>query len=235
MPRLSRAHPVGDAGGAPPRAADLLGTALALELEAVRRYTQLAEAMDRRGAADTAATFRSLVEEERGHAGAIRAWAAHLGVDGPDATGQAGRLPPDIAQAWESLLGRARITPYEALAVAVRNEEQAFAFYTYVAAHAEAPAVRAMAERLAAEELGHAALLRRARRTAYHREGRTPSPPPGRGLTLAGLAARQAAFTDDDALADWLDAVARTAEDEAVMLAAQEALARVVERLAART
>jgi len=52
----------------------------------------------------------------------------------------------------------------------VLNEERGFAFYSYLAASAGDVAVREAAERLAAEELNHAAVLRRERRRAYRRE-----------------------------------------------------------------
>ena len=56
--------------------------------------------------------------------------------------------------------------------MAVRNEERAFAFWSYVAAHAEAPEIRQAAETMAHEELGHVATLRRERRRAFHAERR---------------------------------------------------------------
>lgn len=64
----------------------------------------------------------------------------------------------------------ALLTSYRALAIAVRNKERAFAFYTYVAAEAGSPGLRALAEDLARDELEHAAILRRERRRAFRRE-----------------------------------------------------------------
>jgi rubrerythrin len=60
------------------------------------------------------------------------------------------------------------LTPYRALASAVRHEERTFAFWTYVAAHAPEPEVKEAAERMALEELNRVALLRRERREAFH-------------------------------------------------------------------
>jgi rubrerythrin len=54
--------------------------------------------------------------------------------------------------------------------MAVRNEERAFAFWSYVAAFAKDPEIKKAAEAMASEELGHVAALRRERRRAYHRE-----------------------------------------------------------------
>src|SRR5690606_11003540 len=77
-------------------------------------------------------------------------------------------------------------------AVAVCNEQRAFALYSYLAAHATDDRVRTEAEKLAAEELQHAATVRRWRRLAWHRERRegaaeaaAPAPAPVRDV--AGL------------------------------------------------
>jgi hypothetical protein len=60
------------------------------------------------------------------------------------------------------------MSAYRSLSMAVRNEERAFAFWTYVVAHAEHADVRRAAEAMAGEELGHVASLRRERRRAFH-------------------------------------------------------------------
>ena len=80
-----------------------------------------------------------------------------------------------LSVAWESLPNfdddearGATLSAYQALAFAVRNEERAFVFYTYVAAETKSPAVRALAEDLARDELEHASILRRHRRLAFH-------------------------------------------------------------------
>ena len=64
------------------------------------------------------------------------------------------------------------LTPYRALAIAVRNEERAFAFFTYLAAHADNDDVRRLAEESAKDELDHAALLRRERRKTWRSQDR---------------------------------------------------------------
>jgi rubrerythrin len=56
--------------------------------------------------------------------------------------------------------------------MAVRNEERAFAFWSYVAAHAEQREIKRAAETMARQELEHAAKLRKERRRAYHKEKR---------------------------------------------------------------
>lgn len=147
----------------------LLGIAMALEAEAVRRYAQLATLMDRRGESDTAATFRRLMTEEETHTTAVGHWASQLGRAVPVGGSFLWLLPPEIAASWEDLVERTRLTPYQALSLAVVNEQRAFVFYSHIAAGTGDEAVRLHAEALAREELGHAALLRRERRKAFHR------------------------------------------------------------------
>ncbi len=192
--------------------ADLLGIALALEQEAVRRYNQLAALMDLRGEADTAATFRALAAEERGHVTAVDDWAHGLGLPSPDAPAFLWRLPPEIAASWDELTERTRLTPYQALSLAVVNEQRAFAFYSYIAAQAEEEPVRTHAETLAREELRHAALLRRERRRAFRRERSREDRKPTRADTPAELARiatalLSAAASEHAALAARLDAL----------------------------
>ena len=150
----------------------LVGVANAIETESVHRYGSLADTMQRRGDVATAEAFRAMRDEERAHVGAVERWASTLAEPVPDAAGFLWRLPPDMADAWGGVVGSARLSPYRAFAIAVVNEQRAFALYSYLAAHAPDPAVAAQAERLALEELRHASLLRRWRRKAWHRERR---------------------------------------------------------------
>jgi rubrerythrin len=156
---------------------ELMSLAAAMEREAVRRYAQLAAEMVRRGDHGLAATFHAMEEEERDHLDGIERWSRALTGMPPHEEAQPWELPPEIARSWDEAAGSARLTPYRALSIAVLNEERGFAFYTYLAANAEDEAVRETATRLAAEELSHAALLRRERRRAWRRErGAEPVP-----------------------------------------------------------
>jgi hypothetical protein len=77
---------------------------------------------------------------------------------------------PDIFDISPEEIARTRLmTPYRAFAMAVRREERAFAFWTYIAATADGE-VKEAAERVALEELEHISLLRRERRSAFHGE-----------------------------------------------------------------
>jgi rubrerythrin len=149
---------------------DLVGIANAIEQEAVRRYGQLAELMERRGESETAEAFRTMQQEELAHVASVAEWAHGLKQAVPPAEEFEWQLPPEIAASWEEITGSALLTPYRALSIAVRNEERAFSLYIYVSAHTEDAKVASEADKLAAEELEHAALLRRWRRAAYHRQ-----------------------------------------------------------------
>lgn len=148
----------------------LVGIANAIEHEALRRYAQLAETMEQRGEFETAAAFRTMLEQERAHVEAVARWAAELGQPVPAPEDFEWSLPPDLSASWNDIAGSALLTPYRAFAIAVVNEQRAFSFYAYLAAHANDSRVAAEAEKLASEELQHAALLRRWRRAAWHRE-----------------------------------------------------------------
>ncbi len=150
----------------------LVGIACAIERESMQRYSTLATTMDRRGEAATAAAFRVMLDEERAHLDSVEQWAARLGEPIPAAGKVAWKLPADLSKSWDEIAGSALLTPYRAFAIAVDNEQRAFALYSYLAARAADASVRHEAERLAIEELRHAALMRRWRRQAWHRERR---------------------------------------------------------------
>ena len=149
---------------------ELFGLAAAMESEAVRLYAMLEGEMSRQGAEDVAAVFRRLVTMEQSHVGAVatigRTLLGHAVPPFPagDASVWHRVMLPTADEAVSTVL-----TPYRALSIAVRAEERAFAFYSYLAAGTADQALRHHAEALAAEELQHAALLRMERRKAYHR------------------------------------------------------------------
>lgn len=182
----------------------LVGVASAIEREAVARYAALAETMERRGETEVAEAFRRMLDEERKHVDAVEQWAHSLGQEIPDPVQFSWRLPPELFRSWDEVARSARLTPYRAFAIAVDNEQRAFALYSYLAADAQDPQIAAHAERLALEELRHAVVMRRWRREAWHRERRAmrqeaaggapadrPTPAPsGESLTSAGISAQ---------------------------------------------
>jgi rubrerythrin len=211
---------------------ELMVLAEAQEREAAARYEQLAVEMDRMGSRDTGSLFRRLAEMERGHAEAVADWGRETTGEIPPAARW--DLPPDMAESGAVDLTQASplLTPYRALEMAVRNEERAFSFLTYIAANAGDRAVRERAEALAMEELRHVTMLRSERRRAYHAERRDNA-----GLRRSEM---EAAMVSDAALlavaAHMLDRAAAIHDAIAGRLRREGATdaARVVAEIAAR-
>jgi rubrerythrin len=147
---------------------ELFAMSHALEKEAASRYRHLAARMLLRQEQKLAALFEFLASIEEKH-------AAHVAARALEAVGKPvdpARISWEMPENFDEEEGSSRVlTPYRALAIAVRNEERAFAFYSYVAAEAREESVREFAEELAKDELEHAFLLRRERRKAYREKG----------------------------------------------------------------
>jgi rubrerythrin len=139
-----------------------------MEREAIDGYIALGRRMAEMSRPDLAEVFDILVLEETGHLSKVSEWREASGrlkltveVDAPDDLFDdegAGIVAPEL------------LTAYRAFSMAVRNEERAFMFWTYVSAHAQSDEIKNAAERMAREELGHVAKLRRERRKAFHLE-----------------------------------------------------------------
>ncbi len=144
---------------------ELLALARAMEKEAIDGYLALAERMRAEGRPDLAEVFDRLTAEERGHLGNVDRWVEARHETVPPAAS----LPePLFDDEGAALVAPELLNSYRAFSMAVRNEERAFVFWTYVAAHAPSDEIREAAERMAMEELGHVATLRRERRRAFH-------------------------------------------------------------------
>lgn len=146
----------------------LLAIARAMEREAIEGYQALSRRMSAMGRPDLTAVFNALVLEETGHLSKVDEWRHASGREEIDIAATA---PHDLFQDE----GAATVAPelmsaYRAFSTAVRNEERAFAFWTYVSAHAQSDAIKDAAERMAREELGHVSTLRKERRKAFHAE-----------------------------------------------------------------
>ncbi len=202
--------------------ARLLDIAAEMGIEAARRYRWLAAWWRAQGERDLAAVFTELAETETRHAADPRPSVSDAPVTIDDSV-------------WRSAL----LTPYRALSLAVREKERAFAFYVEISAHAETPAVRALAEDLARMELDHAAILRRRRRAAFHRERAYPTPPlPADPAALENQSAIwEAQVAAASGHAERLRALSRNAERymEVAEQAKHEALLEAAQRLAAQT
>jgi rubrerythrin len=152
---------------------ELMAIAKAMENEAAQRYRQLVKRMHNIGNKACEEVFAHLAHEEEKHA--VRVTELSQAVIGapPSAADIRWELPQDLEdEAMSDLAASKLVTPYRALSIAVRNEERAFAFWSYVSAYSPNEVVREYAEKMAREELRHASILREERRRAYHaREG----------------------------------------------------------------
>jgi rubrerythrin len=145
---------------------ELLAVAHAMEQEAARRYRALCADMRLHGNPQLAAQFETLADVEDRHATEVAGRSQAMLGHSPDPAEVRWDLPAELDDAAAG----ATFSAYQALAYAVRNEERAFAFYSYVAAEAVRPDIQALAEDLARDELQHATLLRHYRRRAFHAE-----------------------------------------------------------------
>lgn len=146
---------------------ELLAIAGSMEQEAIEGYVALSKRMAGMDRPDLAQVFDSLVLEEKGHLQKVEEWrdasAIQRVADVP--------APKDLYDdELAGLIAPELLTAYRAFSMAVRNEERAFTFWTYVSANAQSDEIKRAAESMAREELGHVAKLRRERRKAFHSE-----------------------------------------------------------------
>ena len=182
--------------------AELFAIAFAMEQEAASRYAEIGARMRSDGEIALAEAFEKLAADERGHLDSVTNWSRQAHGRAPDPALIRWTPPETFDDEGIATADPRLLSAYRTLSMAVRNEERAFAFWSYVAAHASSDDIQTAAEALAHEELGHVALLRRERRKAFHRErhlaeGESETPP------TAALLERR--------LGDALDAAARTA------------------------
>jgi rubrerythrin len=149
-------------------AEELLAIAHAMEQEAARRYGELAARMRIQGEDSLAALFALFADIEAKHVDNVDARSFAILGHAPDPASVQWELPENFDEEEARSAG---LSPYRALAIAVRNEERTFAFYAYIAAAAGSPDLKRLAEEFAMDELGHASLLRRERRKAWRAEG----------------------------------------------------------------
>jgi rubrerythrin len=205
---------------------EMFAIAHAMEHEAATRYAELGEQARRNGMPELADVFEDLAREERGHEAQVSGWSQKQSGKPPDWAHIKWDLPETFDAEMAGELAGSRIaSAYRILSMAVRNEERAFAFWSYVAAEARDPEVREAAERMAREELGHVALLRRERRKAYHAERTTAQPVAARSVAerMAEVAALESKLAElleasDAAAAHEWAAAARAMSAEATRM-----------------
>jgi rubrerythrin len=141
--------------------------AVTMERKAAERFETLANELARQGNRETADLFHQLAEDERTHESEIARWSRRVDDHAPIPADFHWRMPETFELA-ETETSPRTLTPYRALSVAMRNEEHAFTFYSYLATTTGDEAVCKRAEALARSELDHVARLRAYRRRAYH-------------------------------------------------------------------
>jgi rubrerythrin len=150
---------------------EMFALAHAMEQEAANKYSGLAEDMRHQNKDDLAAIFTQLAAAEREHVDSVAKWSQSRRGKAPDPALVRWEAPETFdAETAGEIRGSRLMTPYRALAMAVHNEQRAFAFWSYLAAYSKDPEIKQAAEAMAKEELGHVATLRKERRRAYHRE-----------------------------------------------------------------
>ena len=149
---------------------ELFAIAAAMEHEAATRYVEIAARMRQEDNPALAEVFERLSADEQGHLDGVVHWSQATKGQDPDPARIRWQLPETFDDEGVAITDPKLLSAYRALSMAVRNEERAFAFWSYVAAHAEIPEIREAAETMAHEELGHVATLRRERRKAFHTE-----------------------------------------------------------------
>ena len=168
---LSRTLLLKEPNGALHSLDELFALADAMEREAASKYEELSTAMNEQGRQDLAAVFAELAAAEREHVEGVSKWSQSRLGRPPDPTDVRWQVPATFdPDATREIKASRLISPYQALAMAVQNEERAFAFWSYMAAFAKDPDIKAAAETMAGEELGHVATLRKERRHAYRSE-----------------------------------------------------------------
>ncbi|CEJ84676.1 conserved hypothetical protein [Hyphomicrobium sp. GJ21] len=165
---------------------EFFALARAMEADAVRHYTETANALRKQNSLPLAYIFELLAKFERDHVDRVAEWAAeHKGA--AVATVAPWPIPDAFDVSPEEIAQSSLMTPYRALAIAVRYEERSFTFWTYVAAQADGE-VKEAAERMAREQLDHVSVLRQERRLAFHSNRRAAK---AESVTLGALAATE--------------------------------------------
>jgi rubrerythrin len=145
-----------DAGHSIRHAAEFYAHALAIEREAVERYTEFAQRMTDQGNGEVAAIFARLAAFESEHVQDLQSCTGTMTLpeipSGTYAWIDTG-APETAAHEWLFRL----MTPYDALLIALHCERRAKSFFETVAATAVSPEVRLLAAGMMSEEMAHVA------------------------------------------------------------------------------
>jgi rubrerythrin len=143
---------------APATIEQLMAQALAMEREAVARYTELAEMMETHNNGEVAAMFRKMAEYEGHHVRQILAdmgWADDHAVPVGDAAWSTLESPEAVPVDEMHYL----MHPWHALRLALAAEQRAVRFFDDLVKGAGDDAIRKAAEEMRDEEVEHVALV----------------------------------------------------------------------------
>jgi rubrerythrin len=144
--------------GTPHSLSDLMAQALAMELEAAQRYTELADAMETANNRDVAALFRALAHHEGEHANQVMremGWREPNDAPLADASWSGFEAPGTVPSDEAHYL----MQPWHALKLALAAEQRAEKFFAALAKAATTDEVRRAAVALQAEEAEHVRLI----------------------------------------------------------------------------
>jgi len=139
-------------------APELYAHAIAIEREAAQRYGQFAERMADEGREDLARIFDMLSRKESEHLEALERRTAAIELPAI-AQGRYHWLDAGAPETGAEELVFRLVTPHQALAIALRAEQRAYAFFERFSWSADDPALRALAREMAAEERQHIDLV----------------------------------------------------------------------------
>ena len=140
--------------------AALYAHAIAIEREAAERYAEFAARMSDLGNDDVATVFGALARMESDHLETLTRKTHGIQLPAIDASEYAWLDSGPPERAARELVFRT-MTPRDALAIALSAERRAQAFFLRMRRVAQDPALRALAQEMAADESGHVALLER--------------------------------------------------------------------------
>jgi rubrerythrin len=149
----------------------LMAIAAEIERRDADRYRELARLVAR-GDEDMTRCLERLIADKKLRLHAIGEWADKVGATLVSDAERFRDLPFDPCAGDEDWNDPALQGPFLLLAKATGEKTRAFRFYSYIAAEATDPEVKALAESFAREELAHAGELRALRRRAWRGEGR---------------------------------------------------------------
>ena len=151
----------------------LLGAALAVEREAIKHYTDMAERMRHYGNLDTVDLFHKLAGEGCEREKQIRDWTKLEGIELAEFTEPVTWEDPLMPNTYDAeARDPYRSTPYKALAYAAHNAERIFHLYTHIAGTTSDSQTESYATILAQDALAQSRLLQSRRRRAFHSEHR---------------------------------------------------------------